>query len=109
MPFAPQPEWAVDRVGDVVSSVGDRYALTVHRAGAPLRIERDVAPAPVEPGEKADAEEFAIAAMRQMDRSWHWSGLPIPDVKPFFGEIRPAADGRLWVRRALRGAPLHRT
>ena len=105
VPFAPQPSWTVSRFGYVVSGVGDRYAITLHRPGAPLRIEREVEPVPVDPDEKANAEEIAIAEMRQLDRSWRWNGPRIPDVKQFFSAIRPAADGRIWVQRAVRGVP----
>jgi hypothetical protein len=103
VPFAPQRAWTVSPFGYVVSGVGDRYAITLHRPGAPLRIERDVAAVPVDPDEKANAEEIAIAQMRQTDPSWRWNGPPIPDTKPLFGAIRVAADGRIWVQRALAG------
>lgn len=103
VPFAPQPSWTVTRFGYVASGVGDRYAITVHRPGTPLRIEREVVPIPVVPDEKANAEEIATARMRQVDRTWRWSGPPIPDVKPLFTEIFPAADGRLWVQRGVQG------
>jgi hypothetical protein len=105
VPFAPQPLWTVSRFGYVVSGVGDRYAITLHRPGAPLRIERDVEPVPIESDERVDAEEIAMAEMRQVDRSWRWSGPSIPDVKPFLTGMRAAADGRIWVRRAVRGVP----
>ena len=103
VPFAAQRSWTVSPFGYVVGGVGDRYAITLFRPGAPLRIERDVAPVPVDPDEKADAEERAIANMRMTDPSWRWNGPPIPDRKPLFSSIRVAADGRIWVQRAQPG------
>ena len=103
VPFAPQPEWALSRFGYVVSVVGDRYAVTLHRPEGPLRIERDVAPVPLDPDERANAEEVAVAGMRQMDPSWRWNGPQIPRAKPLVVAIRAAADGRIWVQRSAPG------
>jgi hypothetical protein len=103
VPFAPQRAWTISPHGYVVSGVGNRYAVTLHRPGAPLRIEREVAALPVDADEKANAEEIAIANMRRTDPSWRWNGPPIPDVKPLLRSIRAGADGRLWVQRSQPG------
>lgn len=105
VPFASQPQWTVSRFGYVVSGVGDRYAVTLHRPEGPLRIERDVKPVPLDADERANAEEIAVAEMRQMDPSWRWNGPPIPRAKPLVAAIRAAADGRVWVQRPARGVP----
>ena len=103
VPFAPSPEWTVSRFGYVVSAVGDRYAVTLHRPEGPLRIEREAEPVPLDPDERANAEEIAVAEMRRMDPSWRWNGPPIPRTKPLVAAIRAAADGRVWVQRSARG------
>ena len=103
VPFAPQPAWTVSRFGYLVSGVGDRYAITLHRPDSPLRIERELERVPVQPDEKANAQEIVTAELRRMDPAWQWNGPPIPDVKPFFSAIRAAADGRLWIQREGRG------
>ena len=103
VPFAPQRVWTITAHGHVASGAGDRYAVTVHRPGGPLRIEREVAPLPVDGDEKANAEEIAIANMRRTDPSWRWNGPPIPDTKPLLRSIRAGADGRLWLQRSQPG------
>ena len=103
VPFAPQRSWTVSPLGYVVSGVGDRYAVTLHRPGAPLRIERDVAAVAVDPDEKTNAEELVTFNLRQTVPSWRWNGPATPDAKPRFRAIRVGADGRIWVQRSQPG------
>ncbi|HEY0929867.1 MAG TPA: 6-bladed beta-propeller [Gemmatimonas sp.] len=106
VPFAAQPRWTVSPFGYVVSGVGNRYAITLHRPDRPLRIERDVSPVPTTPQERTASEAAVTANMRTVNPQWTWNGLPIPRVKAFFSDIRVAADGRIWVERPVAGAPV---
>jgi hypothetical protein len=104
VPYTPTAQWSLTRDGDFVTARSDRYALTVHRRGAPLlRIERDVPPVAVQPDEADDARENVIGRLRRADPSWRWNGPSIPETKPFFTGITVDGDGRLWVRRSEPG------
>ena len=35
--------------------------------------------------------------MQAFDPTWTWNGPPIPDHKPFFGDLVAGRDGRIWV------------
>lgn len=103
VPFAPQVACARGPHGWFACGRGDRYAITLFRPGAPLRIERDVPPVPVQPDERASEEESITAMMRGTDPSWRWSGPAIPAEKPYFRSLEVDADGRIWVRRSQPG------
>ena len=105
VPFAAQPRWTVSPLGYVVSGVGSRYAITLHRPGLPLRIERVLAPVKVTSEERAVAEAAVTADMRSVNRQWTWNGPAIPSVKAFFTDIRTSAEGRIWVERITGNAP----
>ena len=101
VPFAAQPRWAISPLGYVVSGVGSRYAITLHRPNSPLRIERDISPTRVTSRERAAAEASIAADMRSVNRQWTWNGPAIPSVKSLFNDIRVSAEGRIWVERSL--------
>lgn len=103
VPFAPDEETAYHPHGFFVHGISDRYAFTLLRPGDWLRIERGAEPARVMPGEKDQAEASATRNMRATDPNWRWNGPAIPDVKPYFEQILPAEDGRIWVVVALAG------
>lgn len=104
VPYTPTAQWAFTHDGDFVTARSDRYALTVHRRGAPLlRIEREVPPVAVQPEEADDAREYLTGSMRRADPSWRWNGPSVPETKPFFTGVTVDADGRLWVRRSQPG------
>ncbi|HEU4631456.1 MAG TPA: 6-bladed beta-propeller [Gemmatimonadaceae bacterium] len=106
LPYAPQPGWEISPLGYVVSTPGDPYAILLHRAGHPLRIERDVPPVPVEPDEKENLTERITAQFRRSAPSWRWDGPGIPDTKPPIRSITLDAEGRVWVSRSLPSVPL---
>jgi len=104
VPFAAQPRWTVSPLGYVVSGVGSRYAITLHRPDGPLRIERELEPVAVAAREKSEAEAAVTADMRTVNREWTWNGPAIPSVKAFFTDLRTSAEGRIWVERVVGAA-----
>ena len=68
VPFAPQSGSRWSPHGYYVSWRGDRYAVTLHRQGATLQIQRDVPSVPLDSDERANHEERAIAGMRRRSR-----------------------------------------
>jgi hypothetical protein len=103
IPFAPRSVWAFSPHGHYVAGVGDRYAVSLIRSGEPvLRIEREVAPVPVDPDEKAAHSEAITANMRRMRPGWRWDGPAIPDTKAAFRQLDVGLDGRIWVWRYQR-------
>lgn len=105
VPFAAQPRWTVSPLGYVVSGVGSRYAITLHRPDLPLRIERELNQVKVTSQERAEAEAAVTADMGRVNRQWTWNGPEIPSVKAFFTDIRTSAEGRIWVERVVGGEP----
>jgi hypothetical protein len=103
VPFAPDDEAAFHPDGFFVVGISDRYAVTLLRPGGYLRIEREVEPTPVSPGEKREEEAAATRNMRATDPNWRWNGPGIPDRKPYFEQIFPAEDGRIWLLVELEG------
>ena len=102
VPYTPYSIRVLGPHGHVVSAEGDRYALTVHRAGAPLlRIEREVAPVPVDGDEQANQTEILTAIIRRRNPGWRWDGPPVPATKPLIRNVEVGGDGRLWVLRSL--------
>ena len=104
VPFSAQVSCARGPHGWFACGHGDRYAITLFRPDAPLRIERDVARVAVQADERASEEESVTAMMRRTDPSWRWSGPAIPAEKPYFRSLELDADGRVWVRRSQPGA-----
>jgi hypothetical protein len=103
VPFSPTQQWSFSPHGYFVVGITDRYAILLARPEGLLRIERAVAPVPVDPAEKANAEELSTANMREVDSDWKWNGPGIPDTKPAFQSIRVAEDARIWVRVSMPG------
>lgn len=104
LPYAPQPISVFSPHGHYVSGEGSRYAVTLHRPDAPpLRIERDVAPVPVEPDDRENQTEILTAAVRRQQPGWRWEGPPVPDTKPMLQSLAVGADGRIWVMRSMPG------
>jgi hypothetical protein len=106
VPYAPQPDWWVSTLGYLVSTPADRYAITLHRAGHPLRIEREVAPVTVEADERDDLIEQVTAQFRRAAPDWRWDGPSIPDTKPPIRYFSADAEGRIWVARSVPSVPL---
>lgn len=95
VPFAASSHTVYHPDGYWVTGISDRYAFTLLRPDGALRIEREVAPVAVAPGERAQAEAVATNQMRRVDPGWRWNGPRVPDVKPYFNDIIVADDGRI--------------
>jgi hypothetical protein len=103
VPFTGQFFWAVHPSGAMLTALGDRYAVDLHRVdGTVLRMTRDTEPIAVLPDEKAEAEAGATRNMRGMVPDWRWNGPPIPDTKAPITGLRVGQDGRIWVQLATR-------
>lgn len=99
VPFWPQAVSTLNREGEFVGGISDRYAVDTWRAdGTVLRLARDVAPAAVDPAEAQTAVERTTRSMRNLDAAWKWNAPEPPATKPFFREVRVGEDGRIWVQ-----------
>lgn len=99
VPYTASTLWALDREGRFVYGRSDQYALYRERPdGMVLRIEREAAPVAVSGAERSEREARATWQMRTTDPAWRWNGPPIPDVKPYFTNLRVVEDGRIWVQ-----------
>jgi hypothetical protein len=103
VPYSPDEQTSLHPDGYFIHGISDRYAFTLLRPGAFLRIERDVEPALVTAGEKAESEASTTRNMRGTDPNWRWNGPGIPDRKPYYERIYSAEDGRIWVVVELEG------
>jgi hypothetical protein len=107
LPFAPLRSWTVTPAGEVVTLLGNRYAVDIRRAdGSFLRISRQVPVVPVRADERAAEERRITAFFRQDIPGWRWEGPPIPATKPPVYWVHAGLDGRLWVRVAQPGTAL---
>lgn len=98
VPFSPQQVDAYSPFGYYIVGVNEDYAFDLLRPEGVLRISKPYESVPVHPGEAAVEREAAIDNFRRNYPGWKWNGPPIPDSKPAFQELYPAADGRIWVR-----------
>ena len=104
VPFSPTTQWAVAPDARFVYGRSDVYAIHRQLAdGRLLRIEREADPVPVSAAEREEREAQATWSMRRTDPAWRWNGPPIPEVKPYFTQLRVAQDGRIWVRLSQPG------
>jgi hypothetical protein len=98
VPFWPNAVTTLNRHGEFVGGVADRYALTTWRADGTLqRIERAVPRVAVHADEAATEIERVTRNMRRTQDSWRWDGPRPPADKPFFRTVRVGEDGRIWV------------
>jgi hypothetical protein len=97
VPFAPALVWTIDPGGHAVTGTGARYAVTVHRPGQPLRIERAVDAPAIPDAERREREDAFRSGMERSAPDFRWSG-EYPSVKPHFRNLMTGADGRIWVR-----------
>ena len=105
VPFWPQASTTLNRRGEFVGGIADRYVVhTWRRDGTVLRIERQVEPTPVAQAEAAAARERVTRGMRELDSNWSWDGPEIPTTKPAFRSITVGEDDRIWVRVSRPGA-----
>jgi hypothetical protein len=85
-------------LGYFVGGLSTDYRIDLFRPEGVLRIERAWDPVPVDPDEKADAEERITTNMRNNFPGWRWNGPATPDTKPPFRSLAVAEDGRIWVQ-----------
>lgn len=103
VPFSPGEDVAMHPGGYFVHGVATEYAVTLHRPGAPLRIERTYEPIPVAAGERREEELRVTRNMRRNQEGWRWNGPAIPDHKPPFRDLYTGRDGRIWVHVSMPG------
>jgi hypothetical protein len=84
-------------LGYFVGGASHIYRITLFRTGAPLVIERDIAPVAVQSQEAADKKQEITDQMRRNFGDWSWNGPDIPATKPPFTDIAVGDDGRVWV------------
>ncbi|MCY4573275.1 MAG: 6-bladed beta-propeller [Gemmatimonadetes bacterium] len=98
VPFSPQLYWAVHPSGHFLTGLSSDYRIDLARDDGVLRIERAADPAPVHDDERASEREIVAREMQEFYPGWSWNGPPIPEHKPFFRDLVPGRDGRIWVR-----------
>jgi hypothetical protein len=105
VPFAPTRHWSVTADGDLVTMIGDRYAVDVRRRdGSVLRITRAVDAVPVSAEERTAEEARVTERFRRSVEEWHWDGPAIPDTKPPVQWLHTGQDGSIWARVAQPGS-----
>lgn len=98
LPFAPTIQDTWSPIGVLVSGPSAPYVLYVtHGASRPLKIEREWAPVPTLPEERAELRASRTWSMRQSLPEWTWRGPDIPTTKPAYAGFRISEDGRIWV------------
>jgi hypothetical protein len=99
VPFWPQAVSTLNRNGEFVGGIADRYTVANWRKdGTILRIERAAAPIPVDPGEAHTAKERITRNMRRLEDNWRWDGPEPPATKPPFKAVRVGDDDRFWIQ-----------
>ena len=95
-PFDPQNIWLVSPLGYQVGAGSDRYAITLFRPKAPLRIERQAERVAFGTDERAQIQ--AVYDYVRKRSPGEAPAMTLPALKPFIRSILPTGDGRLWVR-----------
>ena len=104
LPFSAEHHWSVTATGDVVTVIGDRYAIDVRRAdGSVLRLTRAAPAVTVTPEERAAEETRVARVFQRYIPDWSWEGPRIPEAKPPVSWMHTGADGTIWVRVAQPG------
>jgi hypothetical protein len=103
VPFARRASWHMSPLGYFVGGVNDSYRITLFRTGAPLVIERDIAPVAVQSQEAADLKQEITDQMRRNFGDWSWNGPDIPATKPPLTDFAVGDDGRIWVLLSREG------
>lgn len=107
VPFSPTRGWSITAEGDLVSMVGERYAIDVHRSdGSILRLIRRVDPVAVTPAERAVEEARVREFFARFTEGWRWDGPAIPDSKPPIQWVHTGRDGTIWVQIAQPGTAI---
>ena len=105
--------WVLHPSGQFITGVTDSYSLDLRQPGGKvLRIQRVAEPVEFEGGERAELEADIAASGPPIESMSVSQGKApvieygprqtVPQTKPFFRTILPAADGRIWVQRHTR-------
>lgn len=97
VPYTPISTSRLLSDGRLVVGTSNAYRFDVTGAGAPLRIEVGAARVPVERSEANEQRAQVEWQMQSVDSKWSWTMDDIPSEKPYFDNIFPTEDGRLWV------------
>ena len=111
--LGPGARWALHPSGQFITGVSDSYSLDVRQPGGKvLRIQRVAEPVAFESGERAELEADIAASGPPIESMSVSQGKApvieygprqtVPQTKPIFRSILPAADGRIWVQRHTR-------
>jgi hypothetical protein len=107
IPFTAERSWAVTSDGEVVATIGNRYAVDVHLAdGTVRRITKAFDPVPVSAEERAAEEERVTRSFQREIPGWRWDGPGIPANKPPISSVRSGSDRTIWVTTAQPGTAL---
>jgi hypothetical protein len=98
VPFSPLQVDVYSPFGYYIVGVNEDYSFDLLRPEGVLRISKPYESVPVDPGEAESERERMTDNFRQNFPGWKWNGPPIPDAKPAYHQVYPAADGRIWVR-----------
>lgn len=98
IPFAYEPRWTYSPDGRFFGGLPDRYAIHVVGGDKVHRIERTVAPVPIDAEEREGHRKSVESSIRRShDPAFSWDGSGMPTVKPFFNQVFIDADNRIWV------------
>jgi hypothetical protein len=98
IPLVPNFYTTFSPKGYYVSGDAAGYSILMHRRSpGPLRIESDLPPVPADPAERA-AFEAKLRSEIERPNSSVSDAWRIPEVKPFYNDLRADTDGRLWVQ-----------
>lgn len=103
--FGVETHHAWSPLGYLVHGRNDRYAIEVRAPAGPAVLERDIERVPLEPGERELWLAWADYFKNRPRDAFEVGERPdytIPEIKPYFREIRVADDGRIWIHRYVR-------
>jgi hypothetical protein len=87
--------------GGIVTANGKTGVITINQPGGRVvRVERNAPTVRVTRGERDQAEANLTRSAKQENAAWNGKLPTIPDVKPVFGSMFTARDGRIWVQVA---------
>ncbi len=85
----------------MLSGFPDRYEFRLdYLDGQTLIVRRSGAVVPVPAGEASAIERAATDFFKGVDPSWRWPDEPLPEAKPAYTDLVPAASGEFWVIRS---------
>lgn len=97
--FAPRKYSTWTRSGAQVAGHSGEYRLTVAMPGRRVvRIERVTPQVRLDPAERRNYQEVTDARLRAPNVRTTGGSTTVPAVKPYFRDLLPDADGRIWVQ-----------